>query len=32
MSNQTSTVTTSKKKLPIAGQNLDIDAELKAFE
>ncbi len=33
MSNQTSTVTsTAKKKLPIAGQALDIDAELKKFE
>lgn len=33
MSNQTSTVTTAaKKKLPIAGQLLDIDAELKKFE
>jgi predicted nucleotide-binding protein (sugar kinase/HSP70/actin superfamily) len=34
MSNQTSTVTTAAKKtkLPIAGQSLDIDAELKKFE
>src|SRR5215204_2430405 len=32
MSNQTSTVTAAKKKLPIAGQALDIDAELKKFE
>ena len=36
MSNQISTVTTAgasaKKKLPIAGQMLDVDAELKKFE
>lgn len=32
MSNQVSSTTTGKKKLPIAGQNLDIDAELAKFE
>jgi predicted nucleotide-binding protein (sugar kinase/HSP70/actin superfamily) len=32
MSNQTTTVTAAKKKLPIAGQSMDLDAELKAFE
>src|SRR3954469_6352724 len=32
MANQTTVTTAAKKKLPIAGQNLDLDAELKAFE
>lgn len=32
MSNQVSSTVTSKKKLPIAGQTLDIDAELAKFE
>src|SRR6187399_177238 len=33
MSNQTTTVNTAaKKKLPIAGQALDLDAEMKKFE
>lgn len=32
MQNQVSSATTGKKKLPIAGQHLDIDAELAKFE
>src|SRR4051794_5593959 len=32
MSNQTTVTAAAKKKLPIAGQNIDLDAELKAFE
>jgi predicted nucleotide-binding protein (sugar kinase/HSP70/actin superfamily) len=32
MSNQTTVTAAAKKKLPIAGQSMDLDAELKAFE